>query len=172
MNPLLLYLLLVKATLTTFSGLSSVPIVRNDLVVRHRVLTDRQLTAAVAAGRTAPGPNGAYLVSVGYFVAGLPGAAAGCLAVMTPAFLIIPLLRFLGRRAERPTVKSAIQAVTLAAAGLILNATVPLARDAVTGWPAVVVAAGTFLFLTFTRQPTIWVILASAAAGLAAKALG
>ena len=28
---------------------------------------------AVAAGRTAPGPNGLYLASVGYFVAGIPG---------------------------------------------------------------------------------------------------
>jgi chromate transporter len=130
MNLLVLYLLLLKATATSFSGLTSLPVVRHDLVENRRVLTDRQLNAAVAAGRTAPGPNGLYIVSVGYFVAGIPGACVGCLAVMTPAFLIIPMLRYLGARADRPALKSAIQAVMLAAAGLVISATVPLAKDA------------------------------------------
>jgi len=58
MNLLLLYLLLLKATATSFSGLTSMPVVRNDMVERYHVLTDRQLNAAVAAGRTAPGPMG------------------------------------------------------------------------------------------------------------------
>jgi chromate transporter len=169
MNPVLLYLLLLKATSTAFSGLTSLPVVRQDLVVHYHVLTDRQLNAAVAAGRTAPGPNGLYVVSVGYFVAGVPGACAGCLAAMTPAFLILVLLRYLGRRAERPGVKSAIQCVTLAAAGLVINATIPLARDAITGpWPAAI-AVASFLFLAFTRYATVWVILGAALAGLLAR---
>ena len=41
MNPIVLYLLLLKATLTSFSGLTSLPMVRDDLVVKRRVLTDR-----------------------------------------------------------------------------------------------------------------------------------
>ena len=49
MNLIVLYLLLAKATLTSFSGLTSLPIIRNDFVVQRRVLTDRQLNAAVAA---------------------------------------------------------------------------------------------------------------------------
>ena len=166
MNPLLLYLLLLKATLTSFSGLTSLPVVRHDLVEHYRVLTDRQLNAAVAAGRTAPGPNGGYLVSVGYFVDGIPGACAGALAVMSPAFLIILLLRYLGARAERPDVKSAIQTVTLAAAGLIVTSTMPLARDSMTSPLAVAIAIGSFLVLIFTRLATIWLILAAAITGL------
>src|SRR5207247_6167127 len=101
MHIILLYLLLLKATVTSFSGLTSLPVVRNDLVVRRQVLTDRQLNAAVAAGRSVPGPNGLYVVSVGYFIAGIPGAWAGWLAMVSPAFIIIPLLQFVGARAER-----------------------------------------------------------------------
>ena len=100
MNVFVLYLLLVKATLTSFSGLASLPMVRNDFIVRRHVLTDRQLNTAVAAGRIGPGPLGIYVVSVGYLVDGVPGACAGWLAMITPAFLIIPMLRFLGARAE------------------------------------------------------------------------
>ncbi len=166
MNVLLLYLLLLKAAGTSFSGLTSLPIVQHDLVEHHHVLTERQLNAAMATGRTAPGPNGLYLVSVGYFVAGVPGACAGCLAVVTPAFLMIFLLRYLGTRAEHPGVKSAIQAVTLAAAVLIVTSTVPLARDALTGRLMIAIAIGSFLFLVLTERATIWVIAAAAIAGV------
>jgi chromate transporter len=167
-NLLLLYLLLLKATATAFSGWTSLPVLRNDLVVRHRVLTDRQLNAAVAAGQMGPGPYGLYVVSVGYFVAGAPGAFCGWLAMMTPAFLIIPMLRFLGARADRPAVRGAIEAVTLAAAGLTVASAIPLARDAVTSVMAAVLAAASFLLMATTRIDTVWIIAGSAVLGLAA----
>ena len=171
MNLVLLYLLLLKATVTSFSGLTSLPVVRNDLVLKYHVLTDRELNAAVVAGRAGPGPYGLYVVSVGYFVAGVPGAFCGWLAMVTPAFLIVPMLRYLGERAERPRVRSAIRAVTLAAAGLVIASTLPLARDAITGLAAVAIAAASFLVLTATRVDTLWVIAGSAGAGLAAGLL-
>jgi chromate transporter len=168
MNPLLVFLLLLKASATSFSGLTSMPVVRHDFVETRHLMTDRQLNAAVASGRTAPGPNGLYLVSVGYFVAGWPGACAGCAACLAPAFLIIPLLHYLGRRADRPRVKSAIQAVTFAAAGLVIEATVPLARDALTGWVPVGIAVASFFFLVLTRRETLWVMAGAALVGLLA----
>lgn len=167
MNILVLYLILLKATMTSFSGLASLPSIREDLVVRNRVLTDRQLSAAVAAGRLGPGPIGLYVVSVGYFVAGAPGAVAGWAAVITPAFVVIPLMRWVGRRADQPRVKATIDAVTTAASGLIIAAAVPLARDSLTGPLPVVIAVGGALILSFTRIDTLWVILGAAAAGLA-----
>ncbi len=166
MSLLLLYLLLAKAELIAFSGSATIPIIRHDFVEHYQVLTDRQLNAAIATGQTAPGPNGLYVVSVGYFVGGLPGGCAALLAVVTPAFLIIPMLRFLGRRADRPEVKSAIRAVTIAGGGLILTSAVPLARSALTGpWP-VAIAIASFLFLVITGRATIWVILGAAVLGL------
>lgn len=167
MKLLLLYLLLLKATATAFSGLSSIPVLREDLVVRHGLLTDQQLNVAVTAGRTGPGPNGLYVVSVGYLVGGVPGACAGWLAMVTPAFLVIPLVRFLGARADRPRLRSAIRASTIASAGLLLAATLPLARGALTDWPLVLIAAASFAVFAFTRIDSVWVVLAAAAIGLA-----
>ena len=166
MNCFILYLYLLKATLTSFSGLTSLPVVRQDLVETRHVLTDWQLNAAVAAGRTAPGPNGLYLVSVGYFVDGVPGALAGYFAMITPAFLILPLLRYVGKRAEQPRVKGAIQGVTIAAAALIIWATIPLARDSITGWIPAAIAIASFLVLAFSRIDTFWVMAGAAVAGL------
>ena len=169
MNIFLLYALLLKATLTSFSGLASLPMVRNDLVVEHKVLTDRQLNTAVVAGRTGPGPNGLYLVSVGYYVDGLPGATAGLLAIMTPAFLVLPLMRWIGARAESPRVKSAIRAVVLASAGLLLSASVPLARDAITGPLTLGIVLVSFAVLALTKIDTVWVVLGGAIAGAVAR---
>jgi chromate transporter len=169
MNLFLLYGLLLKATLTSFSGLGSLPMVRNDLVVERKLLTDRQLNTAVVAGRTGPGPNGLYLVSVGYYAGGIPGAAVGLLALITPAFFILPMMRWVGRRAEHPRVKSAIRAIMLASAGLLLSASVPLARDAIKGPLTLGIVLVSFAVLALTKVDTVWVVLGGAAVGLVAK---
>lgn len=169
MNALVIYLLLLKATATSFSGLASLPMIRDDFVVERHVLTDQQLTMAVVSGRVGPGPNGIYVVSVGYFAGGMPGAVAGLLAVITPAFLILPLIYWIGARANTPRIRSAIRAVILAAAGLLLAASLPIARDALTGTVPAAIVAASFVLLSFTRVDSAWVMVGAAAAGLIAK---
>ena len=51
----LLYLLMLKSTLLSMNGQSSLPIVRNEFVVKRHVLTDRQLNAAVTVAQSSPG---------------------------------------------------------------------------------------------------------------------
>jgi chromate transporter len=165
-NVFVLYLLLLKATLTSFSGLASLPMIRSDFVVHYHLLTDRQLNTAVAAGRLGPGPLGIYVVSVGYMAAGLPGALAGWLAMITPAFLIIPMLRFLGKRADHRRMKSITRTVLLAGAGLMAGAAAPLARDAITGPLTLAILVVSFVLIAVTRVDTLWIMLGAAVAGL------
>ena len=166
MNPFLLYFLLLKATLSSFSGLSSLPAVRNDLIVQRPAITDRQLNTAVAIARVSPGPFGLYLVPVGYYAGGWPGAIAGFCAMVTPAFLILAMLRFFARRSMNPRALAATKAVTHASAGLVLAAAIPIARDALTTpWQAVLAVAVTGI-LTGTDWDTIWTVMAGAACGL------
>ena len=120
MSVLTVYFLLLKASLTSFSGLGSLPMVRQDFVVTYHALTDHQLNTAVVAGRTGPGPYGLYLVCVGYLAAGIPGALAGFLALVTPAFLVIPLMQWIGKRADNPRVRGVIRGVVLSSGGLLL----------------------------------------------------
>jgi chromate transporter len=172
MNLFLFYLLLSKAVVTSFSGMASLPIVRQDFVVTRHILTDRQLNTAIVAGRTGPGPNGLYLVSVGYFAAGFPGALAGLIALITPAFLIIPLMSWVGEYANLPRIRGAIRAVILGSAGLLMAASIPLARDAATGPLAAAILIVSFTVLSFTRVETWWVMLGAAVVGLSAKLFG
>jgi chromate transporter len=169
MSPVVVYLLLLKATMTSFSGLGSLALIHTDFVEQRHVLTDHQLNTAVVAGRTGPGPNGVYVVSVGYLVAGVPGAIAGFAAMVTPAFLVLPLMYWAGKRADSPRVKSAIRAVVIASAGLLLSVSMPLARDAITGTFALVLVLASALVLAFTKTDSAWVMLGAALIGLAAK---
>lgn len=167
MNALLLYFLLLKATLTSFSGMTSLPIVRQELVVERKILTDRQLNTAVAAGRVSPGPNGLYLVSVGYMAAGAAGACAGWCALITPAFLIIGLLRMLGSAVNHPRMETVVRAVTLASAGLILATSISLARDAIQSWSTALIAIASFFLLIRFKLDPLWIMLGAGIAGLA-----
>ncbi|MEP7354693.1 MAG: chromate transporter [Acidobacteriota bacterium] len=171
MNVFVVYLLLLKAVLTSFSGLGSLPMIREDFVVERHALTDHQMNTAVVAGRTGPGPYGLYVVCVGYLAAGIPGAIAGFIALITPAFLVIPLMRWLGRRAEIPRVKSAIRGLLLAAAGLLLSAAVPLTADALAQTAlarpySLVILVLSFGLLTFTKIDSAWLMGGAALVGL------
>ncbi|WP_408203485.1 chromate transporter [Paraburkholderia sediminicola] len=66
MNAFILFLVLLKATVTSFAGLASISVVRDELVVHRHVLTDEQLNEAVVVTRSTPGPVGLYVVAVGY----------------------------------------------------------------------------------------------------------
>lgn len=171
MNIVLLYLLLLKGTVTAFAGLASLPVIHDALVVQHHVLTDQQLNEAVVITRSTPGPVGLYIVSVGYFAAGLPGAFAGWLAMITPALLIIPLLHFAGRHIKHPKVKAVLQAVVIASAGLLLAASIPLALDALTDSVTIGIAALSMILLLTTELDALWIILGAAVLSLAASSL-
>jgi chromate transporter len=172
MNIIVLYLVLLKATATAFAGLASLPVVQDELVVQRRVLTDTQLNEAVIITRSTPGPVGLYVVSVGYFVAGVPGAIAGWLAMITPALLIIPLVQFVGRKTEHPRVRSILQTVVVASAGLLLAAAIPLAHDALTGPVTIAICVSSFILLLTTKLETSWIILGAAICSLAVTSLG
>ena len=163
----LVYVLLLKASLTSFSGLGSLPMVRNDFVVERHVLSERELNTAVAAGRTGPGPFGLYLVCVGYVADGIPGALAAGAALVTPAFLALPAMLWIGKRADSPFIKRLIRSVVLSGAGLLLASNIPLARDAIQGPLTLSLLVASAAVLTFTKIETVWVILVGAIVGMA-----
>jgi chromate transporter len=172
MNIFLLYLLLLKGTITAFAGLASLPVIQDALVFHYHVLTDKQLNEAVVVTRSTPGPVGLYIVSVGYFVAGVPGAIAGWGAMVTPALLIIPLVHFVGRRMDHPRVKGVLQTVVIASAGLLLAAAIPLAHDALTDPVTVAIAVASLVLLLVTKIDTLWIILSAAVISLSASSIG
>lgn len=166
MNVLLLYVLLLKATMTSFSGFAALPVVRHELVLQRRVLTDQQLETAIVASRTVPGPAGVFVVSVGYFVAGVPGAVAGWVAVCTPALLAIPLTWYMAKHARHRRPRSMMRAVVVASAALLLATVFPLAREVLTDPLPITIAVVSLAALLFTKVDPLWVLMTASVAGL------
>lgn len=157
-----LYFLFLKATATSFAGLASLPVLREEMVVQRHMLMDHQLNAAVVITRSTPGPVGVYVVSAGYFADGLTGAIAGWLAMATPSLAILLLLRFIGPRAQHPRVRGMLQAVVLASVGLLLTSALPLARDALTTPLAVAIAVVGAIVMIAKKVDPVWIIAAGA----------
>jgi chromate transporter len=163
-NVVVLYLLLLRSTVLSFTGLSSVPLIREDLVVQRAVLTDEQLNTGIAIGQTAPGPLGLYLVVVGYFIAGVPGAVAGAFALATPAILAIPIARAV-RRGRDAHVRGASAAIVIASCVLMATTIPTLAPEAAPTMPFAGLVAVGFIALATGRVPPMVVVLASACLG-------
>lgn len=164
MNAVVLYFLLLRATALSFSGFASLPVIREDLVVTRGVLTDEELNSAIAISQASPGPLGLYVVVVGYFVAGVPGALAGALALASPAILAIPIARAV-RRHRDSQVRGACAAIVIASCVLMAMTTVRLVPDAApTVWFGVLAIIG-FIVLASGRVPPIVVIIGSACLG-------
>ena len=164
MNVAVLYLLLLRATALSFSGFASVPVIPEALVVQRGVLTDEQLNSAIAISQASPGPLGLYVVVLGYFVAGIPGALAGALALATPAILAIPIVRAV-RRHRDAQVRGTCAAIVIASCVLMATTSVRLAPEAAPSLRFALLAGSGFIALASGRVPPIVVILASACLG-------
>ena len=131
MNAAVIYLLLLKATMTSFAGMGSLPQIRQDFVETRAAVSDQQLSQAVLVGRATIGPMGTYVVAVGYYAGGWPGAVAGWLAMITPALVAIPLLMLIQRWVHLPRIRAAVDGVIIASAVLLIASGGTLAIDAI-----------------------------------------
>jgi chromate transporter len=114
-----LFLICLKAVMLSSGGLQALPILLDDLTVQRTILTYADFATAVAVGRIAPGPNGLFVISIGYYIAGLPGAAVGALALMIPPMLAIGLVHAHRRLASRPWVMGMTRGIAASAVALL-----------------------------------------------------
>lgn len=131
MSALTIYLLILKATVTSFAGMGSLPQVQRDFVMTRKVISEEQLSQAVLVGRSTPGPLGGYVVAVGYMAGGWPGAIAGWLALVTPALVMLPLLATVRRWLHVPRVRAAVDAIVVSSAVLLMVSGVRMALEGV-----------------------------------------
>lgn len=156
---LILYWTLLQSTLGSFTGLSSLPVIRHELVTERHWIDDRQLSAAVMIGRSTPGPMGVYIVCVGYFVGGYPGAVMGMLAMATPALLIVFLFHLLGSRVDDPRVKNAIRFVIVGGTAFSASTLVGMGQSAFTAWWLLGLGVVSAALLLRTKVATIWILV-------------
>ena len=109
-------------------GLSIVPLLETDVVVRYGWLTRTEFLNGVAIGQMTPGPVVLAVAFMGYKVAGLAGSLWATVSAITPSFgFIILFAPLLQRLRQNQWVKAFLKGVTPGVLGTISAVTVPLA---------------------------------------------
>lgn len=155
------------------SGYVLLAFLRGDLVERLGWLTDAQLLDAVAIGQVTPGPLFTTATFVGYLLAGVPGAAVATTAIFLPAFVFVALIGpYAERIRDRPLTAALLEGVNTAAIGLMAAVTVQLGASAIQDPLTIAIAGVSVAILLWTRLPSVVLVLAGAAVGVAASAGG
>jgi chromate transporter len=117
-DPLTLFVVMLKDSALALGGLGSLPLLREDLVATG-LATDAQIVQALAIGRLSTGPNGLWVVSLGYQMAGLAGAVMALVASSLPPLLILPATAVARRWLLSVPFAGLVRGAALATAGLL-----------------------------------------------------
>jgi len=160
LDPLALFAVLLKDSALALGGLGSLPLLRQDLVATG-VVTDAQLVEALAIGRLSTGPNGLWIVSLGYQLAGPLGAAMALVASSLPPLVILPATAVARRWLMSVPFAGLVRGASLATAGLLGATGVSLilpARDAPSWWQLAIGGAAAVLTYQGRLHPAAVVI--------------
>src|SRR5215210_5687406 len=149
MDLLSLFLTCLKVSFITFGGSAPLPLLRDDLVRGRGILQDQDFASALAIGLITPGPNGLFVIPIGYFVAGVPGALVAAVALCLVATSVLVLLWLHKWIAHLRATRDALRGIQAATLGLIL--TLGYTIMAATGHTPldVAIAVGAFVLLAF-----------------------
>ena len=160
--------LLLKACLFSTGGLGSFPSVHNDLTARGWA-TEEQFGEALAVGQVSPGPNGLWVVSLGYLTAGLPGAGLALIAILLPPFLVLAVDRLYRSVQHHPAVEGFVRGLGLAVVGSFVVVLTHLLRGVGLNERNVAITLASFALGATRRVPVIVILGLAAGVGIWAR---
>ena len=147
------------------SGLGNFPSVHADLTARGWA-TERQFAESLAVGQIAPGPNGLWVISLGYLTYGMRGVALALLAILLPPLLVLVIERFYRRVQHHPAVEGFVRGLGLAAVGIFGVVLFGLLRNAGLHPAQPVDCLGSVALGATRRVPAIAILGLAATAGI------
>ena|SRR5579862_95937 len=165
MNLLVLFGLFLKASLFSTGGTGNLPSLYADLTAR-RWAAQRLFAESLAIGQIAPGPSGLWVISLGYFVRGVPGAIAALGGITLPPLLVVAVDRLSRRARNAATMERLVGGVSLGVVGIFTTVLVRLLAGSGAGGNGVVIALIAFALGTIRRIPVPVVLGLGAAAGI------
>ncbi|MDQ2885741.1 MAG: chromate transporter [Chloroflexota bacterium] len=159
-NPLLYFLLFLKASLFSTGGFSNLPSLHQDLI-SNGWATDTEFGQSIAIGQISPGPNGLWVISLGYLTYGYLGALLALIAITLPAFLVLLISAGYHRIEHRRWVKGFMRGISLAVVAILLTVVAAIIRQPGVDWKGWLIGIAAFA-LAWTQRVNIVIILALA----------
>ena len=167
MNLLILFTLMLKASLFSTSGTGNLPSLHNDLLARGWA-NERQFAESLAVGQVSPGPSGLWVISLGYLVGGLRGAFLALVAITLPPLLILPVERLYRRAQEHPAMEGFVHGLSLAVVGTFAVVLIHLLRGAGPDFTGALIVLGSIALGATRRVPVAVVLALGALVGMVA----
>jgi chromate transporter len=166
-HPLTLFWIMFRASLFSTTGTGNLPIVHQDLLARGWA-TDRQFAESLAIGQISPGPTGLWVISLGYLVGGLRGAALTLLAISLPPLLVLLLVHgFYRRWGHHAATQGFVRGLGLAVAGIFVIVLTSVMNTAGWTWTNLLITVGAIALGATRRVPVLVVLLLAAIVGIA-----
>ena len=165
--PALIRVFAYLSLLTVGGGMAAFPEMKDLTVEVHHWLTFPQLVHLYSVGQMAPGPNMMMIVSIGQWVAGLPGAIVVLIAFFGPTALLALCVGRLWKRLENWPWRASIQrGLAPVSIGLLLAGCFTMAKASIFGLETAAIAVGALLILLQYKINPALLVLAGAIIGL------
>lgn len=166
MNPIAVFLLVLKASLLSTGGMGNAPSIHADVVMRGWA-SERDFSAALAVGQLTPGPTGLWPIAFGYSLAGPLGAVAALFAILLPPLGALGIAWLYRRANEHPAVEGAVWGLGTTVAGVSAFTMLSVARSEGLHVAPIVIFLVALGLGWHGRLPTVVLLLLGAAAGVA-----
>lgn len=166
MNGGVFFWLLLKGSLLSTGGFGNLPLLHQELLDRGWA-TERDFAESLTLGQVTPGPNGLWVISLGYLVSGWQGALLALLAITLPPLLVLVLHRLYRKIEGHPAVEGFIRGLSLAVIGTFFVTLSHLIAGVGLHPKSGVILIGSLLLGTIRQIPLIVLMGLAALAGLA-----
>ena len=165
MNFLLYFWLFLKASLFSTGGFGNLSSLHHDLLARGWA-TEPQFAESLMVGQIAPGPNGLWVISLGYLTGGLRGTLLALLAVTLPPFLVLVVERVYRAVERHPAVEGFMRGLTVALSGIFAVVLLNLLHSAGITPRTLTIAVAALLLGATKRVPFPLIIVLGAVTGI------
>src|SRR5690349_2537309 len=159
-NPLIYFLLFLKASLFSTGGFSNLPSLHQDLLA-NAWAKEADFGQSLAIGQISPGPNGLWVISLGYLTYGYLGAFLALIAITLPPLLVLVVAALHARIKHQRWVQGAMHGISLAVVALFFNIVWTILHQPGMDWRGISIGVGAF-GLAASRKINILLILALA----------
>ncbi len=163
MSPIEFFLVFLKASLFSTGGFGNLPSLHQDLLANGSA-TEADFGQSIAVGQISPGPNGLWVIGLGYFTYGLLGAVLALVAISIPPFVVLLLEAVHSRIEHLAAVQGLMRGIQLAVIGLLIIVVGSLLNPPGSDWRSLIFALGAFA-LSINKKINVLIILVLAAAG-------
>ncbi|HHV27807.1 chromate transporter [Anaerosalibacter bizertensis] len=169
MELLNLFLSFLKIGAFTFGGgYAMIPLIEKEAVEIHGWLTTKEFIDILAVVEMTPGPiaiNSATFL--GYKVGGVLGSVLATTAVVLPSIIVIILIaHFLSKFKNSPYVDWAFKGIRPVVLGLIVSASISVAKNAFIDFKSVIIGGVLFYLISFKKLHPILAIILAGVAGV------